>query len=70
MTEMIEQQLIRPSGTVLISWTSPVDFPAWPDDPADAILGEAIYRARNLPDGEWQECFRFPDGYPGRALLA
>jgi hypothetical protein len=65
-----EQQLVRPDGMVLVSFTSaPGMSISWTPEPGFGIAGPCYGRVRVLPDGQWLVIAYFPEGWPGPAAL-
>jgi hypothetical protein len=63
-----EYQLVRPDGTVLWSAVVPEgERVYWEPALGFEIMGLALARRRELPEGEWVTYAEFPDGYPGWA---
>lgn len=66
---MTEWQLVRPDGTVLVSFTFPAccSF-SWHPAPGEEITGPCLSRSCTGA-GPWiRECW-FPEGFPGPAYL-
>ncbi len=63
---VIEYQLVRMSGTVLVSFLSPLDSALyWLPAPGMEIQEPCAGRYRIVPDGPWIVRAYYPEGYPG-----
>ena len=63
---VVEYQLVRMSGTVLVSFLSPLDSAIyWAPPSGMEIWGPCAGRYRIVPDGSWIVRAYYPDGFPG-----
>jgi hypothetical protein len=63
---IVEYQLVRLNGTVLVSFLSPLGHAIyWAPAPGMEIWDACAARYRIAPDGPWIVCAYYPDGYPG-----
>ena len=63
MTDLIEYQIIRPNGTLLLQYVAPFGEQVHLDPQMIyEFRGEMVTRWRILPDGEWVNTARYPDG--------
>ena len=71
MKTIIEYQVIRPSGTVLLQALAAEDsrFSFGREEPGFEIRGEMLTRYRRLPDGKWVVTARYPDGWSSEPEL-
>lgn len=63
---VVEYQLVRMDGTVLVSFLGPLDHAVmWQPEPGFEIWGACAGRYRIVPDGPWIVRAYYPDGFPG-----
>lgn len=63
---IVEQQLVRLDGTVLVSFLeAPGQRIYWAPEPGMEIIGPCVGRVRETPKGPWFVLAYFPRGYPG-----